>query len=56
MTYYKTINGKTIFFNGMLKKDGKQIINPQKNKSKQTDGWSTNHLRQNPISPPTKRE
>ena len=38
MTYYKTINGKTIFFNGILKKDGKQIINPTEEQLK-ADGW-----------------
>lgn len=38
MTYYKTINGKTIFFSGVLKIEGKQIINPTDEQLK-ADGW-----------------
>lgn len=38
MTYHKTINNKTIFFNGILKKDGKQIINPT-HEQLLADGW-----------------
>lgn len=38
MTYHKTINNKTIFFNGILKIDGKQIINPT-NEQLLADGW-----------------
>ena len=38
MTYHKTINNKTIFFSGVLKLDGKQIINPTEEQLK-ADGW-----------------
>lgn len=38
MKYYKLINNKTIFFNGILKIDGKQIINPTEEQLK-ADGW-----------------
>lgn len=38
MTYTKTINNKTIFFNGVLKIDGKQIINPT-HEQLLADGW-----------------
>ena len=35
---YKLINGKKVFFNGILKIDGKQIINPTEEQIK-ADGW-----------------
>ena len=38
MTYHKTINNKTISFNGILKIDGKQIINPT-HEQLLADGW-----------------
>lgn len=38
MTYHKTINNKTIFFSGVLKIDGKQIINPT-HEQLLADGW-----------------
>ena len=38
MTYYKTINNKTIFFSGVLKIDDKQIINPT-HEQLLSDGW-----------------
>lgn len=38
MKYCKTINNKTIFFNGVLKIDGKQIINPT-HEQLLADGW-----------------
>jgi hypothetical protein len=38
MTYYKTINDKTVFFSGVLKLDGKQIINPT-HEQLLADGW-----------------
>lgn len=38
MKYHKQINGKQVFFNGILKIDGKQIINPTKEQLKE-DGW-----------------
>lgn len=38
MKYYKLIYGKTIFFNGILHNEGKQIINPTKEQLK-ANGW-----------------
>lgn len=38
MIYHKTINNKTIFFSGILKIDGKQIINPT-HEQLLADGW-----------------
>lgn len=38
MPYHKTINGEQVFFNGILKIDGKQIINPTEEQLK-ADGW-----------------
>lgn len=40
MKYYKQINGKTIFFNGILNIEGKQVINPTKEQLKAV-GWRT---------------
>ena len=38
MRYYKEINGKKVFFNGILQVNGKQIINPTKEQIL-ADGW-----------------
>lgn len=38
MRYYKEINGKRVFFNGILITGDKQIINPTKEQIF-TDGW-----------------
>ena len=38
MRYYKEINGKRVFFNGILNVGNKQIINPTKEQIF-TDGW-----------------
>ena len=38
MNYYKEINGKRVFFNGILKVNGKQIINPTEEQIL-ADGW-----------------
>lgn len=38
MNYYKEINGKRVFFNGILKVGNKQIINPTKEQIL-ADGW-----------------
>lgn len=38
MKYYKEINGKQVFFNGILKVGNKQIINPTKEQIL-NDGW-----------------
>lgn len=38
MRYYKEINGKRVFFNGILQVGNKQIINPTKEQIL-ADGW-----------------
>lgn len=38
MRYFKNINGNKAFFNGIIVKDGKQIVNPTKEQLLD-DGW-----------------
>jgi hypothetical protein len=38
MRYFKNINGNKAFFNGIIVKDGKQIVNPTKEQMLD-DGW-----------------
>lgn len=48
MNYFKVINGKKVFFSGILQVNGKQIVNPTEEQIL-ADGWEVYIL--NPVEP-----